>query len=227
VIAAPHGSTPTEQEGRGRREAERAQREAQREAEQRWREIQRETEHARRDAQREAEQAWREAERAQRETQREAERAWREAQREAEHARREAQREWRELARYQWDGGRPWVERVVEIPAVGQSFPVSVLLPQTGTPAFPPNFANAVQTGVFPPLLQAVPPEAFSQTPLQFWPVQPNAFGMAHPSLYWAPDDHAGAQQFVSQLAAPGFQPVPMQGPLGEGIYLVVVLRLQ
>jgi hypothetical protein len=215
-MAHPLTATPTEQEGRGRREAERAQREAQREAEQAWREAQREAEHARR-----------EAERAQRDLQREAERAVREAQREAERAQREALREWRELARDRWDADRPWIERVVEVPAFGQSYPVTLALPQTSTPGFLPSFTNAVQAGLLPPLLQAVSPELFSQAPLQFWPVQPDAFGMAHPSLYWGPDDYAGAQQFVSQLAMPGVQPMALQGPLGYGVYLVVLLRLQ
>ncbi len=221
VVAAPAGAAPTEQDDRGRRDAQRdaeqRQRELQREAEQRQRELQRDAEQRQRELQRDAEHR-------QRELQREAAQAQREAQREAEETWREAQRD---AARYQWDAGRSWVERVVEVPAFGQSYPVTLALPQTGAPGFLPNFTNAVQRGVLPPLLQTVPPDVFSQAPLQFWPVQPNAFGMAHPSLYWGPDDYVGAQQFVSQLGVPGFQPMAMQGPSGPGVYLVVLLRLQ
>jgi hypothetical protein len=165
------------------------------------------------------ERAQREADRARRAVER-AQRAAEEALRDAQRA---AQREWRDQVNFGWDANRPWIQQRVQIPAGGQSLPVIVLIPPTGTQPFLPNVANTLQTGVLPPLLQAVPPEAFAQTPLQFWQVQPNAFGLAHPALYWGADDFPAAQQFVAQLGSPGFQPMALQGPLGYGTYLVVV----
>jgi hypothetical protein len=166
------------------------------------------------DAQHEAERAQREAEHDQREQQREAERAL-----------REAQRVWNGRADDRWDDSSSWVQRVVDVSSLGQSVPVTLVIPQAGASAFTPSFTNAVQAGVLPSLLQAVPPDAFAEAPLQLWPVQPNAFAMAHPSLFWAPNDYAGAQQLVSQVGFPGLQPMTLQGPLGYGTYLVLPIR--
>jgi hypothetical protein len=179
--------------------------------------AQREAEQQRREAERAIERAQRQIERAQEEAQR----AQREAQRQAERAAREAQHN---LALIQWDGGRPWSERVLEVPVAAQPITVSVLLPQATPPSFVPNFANRVQSQVLPALVQFVPPEAFPQAPLQFWQLQPNAFMLAHPALFWGPDDHWGAEQLAAQVPMPGFQPVVMNGPLGYGTYLLLFL---
>jgi hypothetical protein len=212
VFAAPADSVEA-QRGRGdddRRGGDRDRRDGQREAERAIREAQREAERA-------AERAQREAQRAAREAQEDAERA-------VERAAREARREWRDLAQFRWDPGRPWAERVLELPIAAQPVSVAVLVPQTTPNSFVPSFANTLQYQVLPSLTQVVPPEVFPQAPLQFWQVQPNAFMLAHPELFWDQSDYWSAQQFASQLPMPGFQPIVMNGPLGYGTYLLLFL---
>lgn len=168
---------------------------------------------------------WRDAERAQREAeraQREAERAQREAEREW----REARRDWREAVQARWDTTPNWIERVVQVPAVApQPVTVQVLLPPSSVGAWPaPTFTSTVQAQVLPALVQVLPAEVLPQAPLQFWLVQPNVFVVAHPALFWGPDDFWAAQQFAAQLPTPGFQPLLFNGPFGQGVYLVYQL---
>jgi hypothetical protein len=138
----------------------------------------------------------------------------------------QTERRWHRYWGHDWDQSQPWYQRTVVLrpnPTVGQPLPVQVVAPQPTLQSFgAPAFATALQQYALPALVQMVPVEYLLQAPPSFVQVQPHLYVVAHPQLFWGPDQSWAAHQYANWLAAsyPSFQPYAFHGPQGYGTYL-------